>query len=103
MGMTIEVKDDPALLHERNWTGAADYTKSLITLQPIDATYPCTPEKREQVFYHELVHHISYHAGAAVNHELEKGLHTNEEFVDLFAALLHQALTTMEYDDSNEN
>lgn len=98
LGRTIEVKEDPELLHERNWTGSANYTKGLINLQPINATYPATPEKRGQIFCHEFVHHIAYHAGAAINHELSKQLHDNEEFVDLFGSLLHQALTTMEYE-----
>ena len=98
LGRTITVGEDPGLLHERDWVGSADYQKGEIKLQPIDATYPATAEKRAQTFCHELVHHICYHAGAAVNHELKNQLHRNEEFVDLFASLLHQTLTTMKYD-----
>lgn len=102
MGATIEVKEDPTLMFDRNWHGSADFSRGEISLQPINAAFPVSATTREQTFLHELVHHIAFHAGAAVNHELKQNLHKNEDFTDLFSALLHQALTTMEYEEEKQ-
>ena len=47
-----------------------------------------TPSLREHTYVHELVHSIL----GAMGHRLNE----DEEFVDMFAGLLHQALTTSE-------
>lgn len=100
LGHTIEVKLDPKLQSDRNWAGAASYEDSEITLQPITESTPRSKTKYEQTFCHELIHHLLWHGGAAINHRLDgEYIHQKEEFVDLLASLLHQALTTMEYDD----
>lgn len=99
LGQTIEVKSDDAHYRDTDWEGSASYRRNEIKLQSNGPQIPLKPEMIEQTFLHELVHYICYQAGAAVNHELKKPLHQNEEFVDLFAGLLHQTLTTMEYED----
>lgn len=98
MGQTIEVSFDDSIYRDRDYEGYASYRKNKIVMQSDGHQVPLKPEQIEQTFLHELVHHISYHAGSAINHELKQGLHQNEDFVDLFAHLLHQALTTMEYE-----
>ena len=47
-------------------------------------------DHREQVFCHELVHHILHKMG-------ESKLRGNEQFVDVFSTFLHQYLKTAEY------
>lgn len=99
LGHTIDVADNERLSFERNWTGAACYEECRIELMPISERYPAHSTKREQTFCHELSHFLLYYAGAAINHELGgKYAHQNEELVDLLGSLLHQALTTMEYE-----
>jgi len=99
LGATIEVVDNPRLVAEENWAGAAKYRDHRIELVPISDAYVVPQAKLEQTFCHEMAHFLCYHAGGAINHELKNYLHKNEEFVDLLGCLLHQALSTMEYDD----
>jgi hypothetical protein len=47
------------------------------------------PAKQEQAYFHEMIHSILDGMG----HELAR----NEEFVDLFASLLHQAIAGAKY------
>lgn len=49
-----------------------------------------------QVFFHELVHHVLF----LIHRE---DLSDDETFVDLFGSLLHQAITTMKYEDEVES
>jgi len=100
LGFTIEVTKDPTLMQDRNWRGAADYEEMSIRLQPISEAFKSSTERVEQTFCHELMHHLAYHAGDTINHMLpdDKYLHQQEAFIDLMGSLLHQALTTMEYD-----
>lgn len=101
LGHTIEVVERHDLLQERDWSGAADYQKCKIELLPSTVTYTQAQSKIEQCFCHELSHFLLYFAGGAVNHDLKSGgyIHKNEELVDMLGHLLHQALTTMEYED----
>lgn len=98
LGRTIEVVENPRLMQDRNWCGAACYEEGKIELQPSSEAYKAAPDKLEQTFCHELSHFLLYHAGGTVNHELKQMAHQNEELVDLLGSLLHQALTTMEYE-----
>lgn len=99
LGHTIEVVENKRLAHDHNWNGAACYDETRIELLPISEQHPFSMTKHEQTFCHELSHFLLYHAGAAINHELGgKYVHQNEEFVDLLGSLIHQALTTMEYE-----
>lgn len=101
LGHTIEVVERYDLLQEREWSGAADYPKCRIELLPQSRTYQQAETKIEQCFCHELSHFLLYFAGGAVNHDLKSAgyVHKNEEFVDLLGHLLHQALTTMEFEE----
>ena len=63
----------------------------MIKLTPISPAHPIPDSSIEHTFIHELVHMCLYHTE---QYELGK----NEGFVDAFAGLLHQALTTMEYE-----
>jgi len=100
MGRKIEVVERVDLLQDRDWTGAAVYSQDKIELLPTSEIYVRSQAAVEQTFFHELVHHLLYHAGGAINHDLKSGgyLHKNEEFVDLLGSLLHQAVTSAEYD-----
>lgn len=98
MGYTVEVVYDGSVCHRHDAYGVSRYRENQIVLQP-EQKDGFSPVNVEQTFCHELVHFISARAGAAVNHELKEHLHRDEEFVDLFASLLHQALTTMEFDE----
>lgn len=89
-GHTIEVVSDNKLDSRFGNTGEARYTTHEIALQPNCDTFSRPGTFQQQVFCHELVHWIL--------HEMyESELRGNEKFVDKFASLLHQALTTMEY------
>jgi predicted SprT family Zn-dependent metalloprotease len=92
LGRTITVENDPQLIFTEGATGMAHYRTSRIRLQPHCYEQPVLADDREKTFLHELVHHI------LVNMEQPK-LNDDEKFVNLFAGLLHQALTTMEYDE----
>lgn len=97
-GLTVNVKFNPAIQHDEDKFASASYRTTEITLMPSTEHIPRPQALIEQDFCHELVHHITYHAGDAIGSELKEHLHRNEGFVNLFALLLHQALTTMEYE-----
>ncbi len=86
-------------MYERNRFGATGYEQKWIKLHPRSDIIPVSESSREHTVLHELTHAILYHADAAVKLPDDKSLRDNEGFVDLFSGLLHQALTTMEYDD----
>lgn len=92
LGRTITVEYDPMLDGRNGCTGEARYTTDSIVLQPNTETFSRPPAQQQHVFLHELTHHILNEMG---EHELRG----NEKFVDIFSGLLHQALTTMEYDE----
>ena len=91
LGHTIEVEYDPMLDGRNGILGEARYTSNTIALQPNTDTYKRPDSQQEHVFLHELTHHI-------LNEMNEHELNGNEKFVDVFSGLLHQALTTMEFD-----
>lgn len=97
LGQVIDVEISDTVLDERNCHGEAHYRTGKIMLENIKLNPGRKSSHIEATFCHEMVHFLAYHAGAAVNHELKEPLHRNEEFVDLFGQLLHQALITMEY------
>jgi len=96
MGQTIEVIYDPTLVNERDWTGSASYRKNEIRIMPDCEAHPRKIDQIEHTFYHELIHHIMYYAGPGLKNT--DNVHQDEGFVDNVAGLLHQALTTMEYE-----
>jgi predicted SprT family Zn-dependent metalloprotease len=98
MGQIIDVVYRPDQFRDSGWEGVASYQTNQIVLQPSSDAVPLKPEALEQTFLHEMVHFILYHSGAAYTGKRDY-MHQDEGFVDLTASLLHQALTTMEYDD----
>lgn len=92
LGHVIEVKYEPERFFERNAYGSCSYEGKWIKLVPPSDSHPITNGSLEQTFLHELMHMVLYHTQ-------ESQLSDNEKFVDLVAGLLHQALTTMEYDE----
>lgn len=100
LGQTIEVVENPRLLPDNGFQGAACYRETKIELLPITEATPAHPSSQEQTFCHELMHFLLRAGGGPVNCHLGgKFLHQNEEFVELMGCLLHQVLTTMEYED----
>lgn len=91
IGRTIKVIQDNKLIHDNEWLGVAIYREDKIKLQPSTKQRPLTKECTGSTYCHELTHWILFSMG---KHELNK----DEEFVDLFGSLLHQALDSAKYD-----
>ena len=91
MGRTIKVKYEKKIRFRKDWAGSAIYREHKITIQSSSKEFPLSRDDIEQSFLHELTHWILYMG------QKDK-LNSDEDFVDLFASLLHQAITTMEYD-----
>jgi predicted SprT family Zn-dependent metalloprotease len=90
-GETIKVEINPNLVTKEGAWGMARYDSDTISLQPNTKDHYTSDDQMYQVFSHELVHFI-------LDRMCEIKLRNNEKFVDVFASLLHQALTTMTYD-----
>jgi predicted SprT family Zn-dependent metalloprotease len=88
-GQTIRVIWVETLQAKNDARGEAHLRSNEIHLQSHTASVPNPPTDIEQAFVHELIHWILNQ----MNHKLNN----NEAFVNLFASLLHQALTTAEY------
>jgi len=88
-GQKVEIEFDDKLTAIEDLQGKADYRQNKIILQPLDKYYP-NQIQLEHIFLHELVHQILFHM------EQHK-LRDDDNFINLFSNLLHQALTTMGY------
>jgi len=93
-GITYKVKMLDDLVARNDNLGEASYRLNEILIQTIVPGAPMTQDRQGQVFCHELVHHIL--------REMNDAKRDDEAFVDLFAALLHQALVTAEYEDDDD-
>ncbi len=91
LGHTIEVCEDPSLAYGGNVHGRCSFEEKWIKLVPVNPSHPVSQSSVEHTFLHELVHMVIYHTE-------QSKLGENEDFVDLVAGLLHQALTSMEYE-----
>lgn len=89
-GQVISVVFVPDLLYKESAYGFAKYAENLIQLQPSTVDCPVPTEMMEETFCHEMVHHILLHVGGKYAEQLKN----DEDFVDKFGKLLHQALTT---------
>jgi hypothetical protein len=94
LGHTIEVMDENDRYYEKGSFGACSYESKWIKLVQPSEHHPITQGSLEHTFCHELTHMLLYHSDCAAG----KNLRDDEGFVDLLAGLLHQALTTMEYE-----
>ena len=96
-GQEVTVRYKKNLSNKHGSWGKCYYDSNKIELQ--DNKYEgidLPDDKLEETFYHELVHTILYFAG-------ETELRGNEQFVDVFSGLLHQALTTAVYKEKKVN
>ncbi len=75
--------------------GEAGYRLGEIKLQAVLPGTPMREDRQGQVFCHELTH--------VILHEMHDKKRDDEAFVDLFASLLHQALTSAEYTNDTGN
>lgn len=91
-GHTINVVYDEKLMHEKDNRGEARYRDYLIKLMPVTTCNLRPLACVEETFCHELMHFILYKGGYEKENE-------DEQMVDRLGNLLHQALTTMEYED----
>lgn len=98
LGQTIEVKYNPKLLTENDFQGAASYRRNEIEIMPDSEANPRRQDQIEHTFCHELMHHILFYAGCTYRGNNPDNMHQDERFVDTVAGLLHQALTTQEFD-----
>ncbi len=89
-GQTVTVRWDETLNSKDDARGLASFRGNEIRLQPRTDSVPAINCDIEQAFCHEMVHWIL--------HQMDHKLNDNEAFVNLFANLLHQALTTAEYE-----
>ena len=98
LGQTIEVVwDGSKFVQDTDCSAWASYRETQIQIKPPSDSHPRNEEQLEQTFCHELMHFILYFARGTERGKEE--LYRNENFVAMTAGLLHQALTTMEYDD----
>lgn len=98
-GQTIKVLFLPERFTEgqEGHYGFSSYRRNEIHLRPSTSTHPITDDQMEQVFWHELTHFILYWAGPAYSAKTDY-MHQDEGFVDLVSCLLHQAVSTFEFD-----
>jgi hypothetical protein len=89
-GQTWKVILNPTLRHDTENIGEASYRDNVITLQSNTEGNPRALCLIEASFLHELVHVI-------LDCMSEHKLRANEKFVDVFANLLHQVLTSSKY------
>lgn len=94
LGHIIEVKHDPEMFYQSRSYGRACFESKWIKIAPPSASHPITQTSLEHTFIHELLHMCLYHTE-------QSQLNDNEGFVDTLAGLLHQALTTAEYDPAD--
>lgn len=73
-------------------SGEIQFATNTVSIQKDNKGYARLPSQIEQTFLHELVHGVLYHMG-------QTELCGEEEFVDGFAQLLHQAFVSAKYDD----
>jgi len=84
----VEVVFDSQVDFRNDNRGEAQFRINKIALAPHQETHPRPVSQIEQTFCHELIHYIAHHAGVELD----------ERDTDVMGHLLHQALTTMEYD-----
>lgn len=91
MGTTIELEYNADMMLDNDAMGQANYRRNKIFIAPNTVTFKMSKEQLEHVFLHELVHWIFRQLNRT---ELQK----DEELVDMFADLLHQAIKSADGD-----
>jgi hypothetical protein len=97
LGQTIEVELQSNLVYDNDNGGEARYRGNKIALQQSTEGFPRLLSQIEGNFFHELIHWILYMMGWVDSEGVP--LNDDEKFVRLVSGFLHQALTTMEYDN----
>lgn len=92
LGVTYTVEFEDDLIGRTDNVGEADYRYRKIRLQSLKAGVPINSEKQEQTYLHEVTHHILEIMGSKLKND--------EQFIELFAGLLHQALVTSVYGEA---
>ena len=90
-GQRITVTQVDHIGSENGTLGEARLAKNEIAIQTNANGFTRLSTQIEQTFLHELTHFILLHMG-------QEELCGQEQFVDGFSHLLHQALTTVKYD-----
>ena len=90
-GQKWTVSFDDGLAQREDSVGLCLMRENRILLQSDTKDYRRPKSQIEQTFFHELLH-------AAFDQLGEKGLRDNEALVDTLASLVHQAITTAEYE-----
>jgi len=87
LGRTIKVSAHPNVRMREGHVGLTDYNQDTIELQTSTKELPLSVDSIHHTYYHELTHWILYCMG-------RDDLRDDEQFVELFGGLLHQAITT---------
>ena len=90
-GKTIKVVYDDAVSHREGINGDIHHEMGTIRLQPDRQGRPTPQDDIERVFLHELTHGVLFTIG-------KMELARDEELVNAFSNVLHQALKTAEYE-----
>jgi len=85
-GITYKVRYDVKLSMNSSNIGEARYSEDEIVLQSRLPGVPMTADRLGQVFCHELTH--------CILREMNHKLRSDENFVELFASILHQAIVS---------
>lgn len=97
LGQTVRVTwNNQPFIEKDGYVAFACYRTNEIQMNP-DMPYR-NDEQRQQSFMHELIHFIIYYS-QTTRDKTSEFMHEDEPFIDMTAHLLHQALTTMEYQD----
>ena len=95
LGQTIEVVYEEKILSRNGLCGQARFDDNQIALLKHTSEIPRPATSVEQTFFHEMMHFVLTGAGF-------KELCADEQFVDIVGNLLHQVLTTAEYDEDTK-
>jgi len=90
-GQKITVEYVDLLVENEDATGLSLYRKNVIQLQKNNNGVARPQSQFESTFLHELMHFVFFMLG-------KNDLRNDEVLVDSIARLLHQALTTAEYE-----
>ena len=88
LGHRINVLLTPHLRVTEGNLGEADYVRNIISLQNSTSEFQMSRDTIEHTYLHEMVHFILYYMG--------NELYEDEQFVDMFSGLLHQALKSQQ-------
>ena len=90
-GQKITVEWVDTLIENDSATGLSIYRKNVIQLQKNNAGVVRPQQQIELTFLHELLHFVFFMLG-------KDDLRSDEEFIITVSGLLHQAMTTAEYE-----